>query len=177
MSFGYRCEKWVKHTVFAFDSRPTRNASSVVQCFFFFACDHKLFPNVASWINMSTAYAALAKSLDGVQSPLYATERLVVNNPRRIIAKASGQCVTGTETICSQLMVWATYAATSGCFGCNDEELPFERGGGGGGGCVKPGLFMMEMWNGPPMPPRACKALDFTNVYLKLGTSMVSNHF
>jgi hypothetical protein len=38
-------------------------------------------------------------------------------------------------------------------------------------------LFMMEMWNGPPMPPRACKALDFTNVYLKLGTSMVSNHF
>ena len=100
MSFGYRCEKWVKHTVFAFDSRPTRNASSVVQCFFFFACDHKLFPNVASWINISTAYAALAKSFDGVQSPLYATERFVVNNPRRIIAKASGQCVTGTATIC-----------------------------------------------------------------------------
>ena len=128
---------------------------------------------------MSTAYAALAKSLDGVQSPLYATERLVVNNPPSEDNREGFRTVrvTGTETICSQLMVCATYAATSGCFGCNDEELPFERGGGGGGGCVKPGLFMMEMWNGPPMQRSACKALDFTNVYLKLGTSMVSNHF
>ena len=86
--------------------------------------------------------------------------------------------MTGTATTCWQLMVFATCAATSGYFGCkNVELLPFVAKGGGGGGCDNPGLFITEMWNGPPIPPRACNSLDFMKVYLKLGTSMISNHF
>ena len=70
--------------------------------------------------------------------------------------------MTGTATTCWRLMVFATCAATSGYFGCkNVELLPFVAKGGGGGGCDNPGLFITEMLNGPPIPPRACNSLRF----------------